>query len=115
MAGRSTTFDNYSQRLLSNFSPLAPSKIGVEATDEEEQVISDDRRLIPIVFVGAIMLCGSFFLGLYSAERLAQCRLSGLENAKRNRWFLLSLLSLFGFFCGGSLMLLAPWISRCAA
>ncbi len=44
------------QRLLSNFSPLAPSKIGVEATDEEEQVISDDRRLIPIVLVRSAWL-----------------------------------------------------------
>ena len=39
--------------------PLPPSEPCIKAADEEQQVIGDDRRLIPIVFMGAVLLCGS--------------------------------------------------------
>ena len=86
--------------LLVDHVPLAPSKIRIEARDQEQQIVGDDRRLIPTVLFGGTILCGSFFLGAYSMKRVGECRFDPLKRGERNRWFRWSLVAVFGFWFG---------------
>ncbi len=107
--------------------PLLPSEEGVARPDCTQDELEEHRWRVPGLVFGIFLPCGSFFLGAYSTQRFEQRRLHdfpsgariqrfeqrglcGLKGGKGDGWFLLSLLSAFGVFCGGALMLIAPRI-----
>lgn len=94
--------------LFSNRSPFLPSEETINDADRQQAERNQIRWRVEGFILGLFLFCGSFFLGAYSTQRFEQRRFRGLVNTKRDGWFWLSLLSSFGLFCGGFLMLIWP-------